>query len=278
MFLSKEDYEEPRCLLCKPTEVAPIPVGRVLGKLDEYLGKNDYPAAERHLKYWLMEAETGNDKRGMLTVSNEMIGLYRKAGREQECMEAAESVRNLLSDPDLDEEVTRGTSLINIATGYKAFGKTAEALPLYEEAMELYEKNLKERDSRLGGLYNNMAITLTALGEYDRAEELYGKALHVMSLNENGETDMAITYCNMADLTAARCDTGTEGITLDAEAERKIGEYLETARRLLDTETLPRDGYHAFVCEKCAPTFGYYGFFADEKELSERSEQIRRKL
>ena len=35
-----------------------------------------------------------------------------------------------------------------------------------------------------------------------------------------------------------------------------------------------RDGYYAFVCEKCASVFGYYGHFAYEKELYERSRRI----
>ena len=36
-FLSKEDYEEPCCPLSQPSSVTPIPTGRVIEKLDEYL-------------------------------------------------------------------------------------------------------------------------------------------------------------------------------------------------------------------------------------------------
>ena len=35
-----------------------------------------------------------------------------------------------------------------------------------------------------------------------------------------------------------------------------------------------RDGYYAFVCEKCASVFGYYGRFFYEKELTERARRI----
>ena len=58
------------------------------------------------------------------------------------------------------------------------------------------------------------------------------------------------------------------------QAEEQIREYLTTAERLLNTESLPQNGYYAFICEKCAPTFGYYGFFLTEKELSRRAEEI----
>ena len=52
-------------------EVTPIPIGRIIEKLDSYLNQNDYASAERHLRYWLSEAETCHDMRGKLTVLNE---------------------------------------------------------------------------------------------------------------------------------------------------------------------------------------------------------------
>lgn len=77
---------------------------------------------------------------------------------------------------------------------------------------------------------------------------------------------MAITYCNLADLVCAEV-----GMT---EGEARIEAYLNQAEQLLDTESLPRNGYYAFVCEKCAPAFGYYGYFLTEQELSARAREI----
>ena len=67
---------------------------------------------------------------------------------------------------------------------------------------------------------------------------------------------------------AAEAALGTE------QAEESVEEYLETAEKLLNTESLPRNGYYAFVCEKCAPVFGHYGYFATEAELKKRAEEI----
>jgi hypothetical protein len=53
-----------------------------------------------------------------------------------------------------------------------------------------------------------------------------------------------------------------------------VEEYLDRAEVLLNTESLPRNGYYAFVCEKCAPVFGHYGYFATEAELKRRAEEI----
>ena len=262
-FLSKADYEEPRCVLCKPTEVTPIPTRRVLDKLDEYLNAKDYAAAERHLKYWLTEAEIGGDNRGKLTVLNEQIGLYRKVDKPAEGLRAIESALALAEE--FSGTITYGTTLVNVATAYKAFGKAANALPLYEKAQSVYESTLPPTDGRLGGLYNNMALTVMELGDYAKAETLFQKALAIMAEQENGEIEMAITYCNLVDLVSAQL--GTDG-------EKQIEAYLDKAESLLDTPTLPHDGYYAFVCEKCASTFGYYGYFLTEQKLMKQAEVI----
>ena len=57
------------------------------------------------------------------------------------------------------------------------------------------------------------------------------------------------------------------------EGDEIITEHLNKAKEIL--ENYPnRDGYYAFVCEKCATVFGYYGHFFYEKELKERAEKI----
>ncbi len=265
-LLSKNDYEEPRCLLNMHPEVDPIPVRRIMEKLDSYLDRNDYDAAERHLLYWLAEADACRDARGRLTLLNEQIGLYRKRGKETECLRAAKDALALAESLEMENSVSYGTTLINAATAYKAFGDTGAALPLYEQAREIYELQLSPDDGRLGALYNNMALTVMETEHFREAEELFQKALSVMEKVPHGEADMAITLCNLADLTAA------EAGTLDGE--RRISQVLDRAYALLDTPDLPRDSYYAFVCEKCAPTFGYYGFFMAKRELLRRAEEI----
>ena len=266
MNLLKEDYEEAACLLEKPCVSYHIDINRVINKLDEYLNKNDYAGAERHLDYWLAESEQNHDQHAELTILNEQIGLYRKTERKTEATDASERAIFLANEMKLRKTVTMATTLINAATAYKAFGKAKEALPLYEEAKEIYETLLPEGDKRLAGLYNNMALAVMETNDCQKAEDLFFKALDVLKNIRNGEAEQAITYCNLCDLAAARL--GTEA------AEKIIEQYLEEAENLLNTENLPKDGYYAFVCEKCAPTFDYYGYFAVKNELLKRAESI----
>lgn len=266
--LSKEDYEEPCCPLKMNANqnVMPIPVGRVLQKLDGHLSRNDYASAESLLNFWHEEAKIGSDMRGELTILNEKVGLYRKLSKKEQCFSAITQCLSLINGGEFENTVTKGTTFLNCATGYCAFEQYEKALPLYREAAAIYEKYLKKTDERLGGLYNNTAICLMRLQKYDESRVLFGKALEIMSDVPHGEGEMAITYCNLADLESA--EKGIE------EAEEKINEYLEKAEELLNTPSLSADGNYAFICEKCAGTFGYYGFFMAERELSKRAREI----
>lgn len=269
--LKREDYAEPSCPFCtdgldgKKT-VHPIDVCRMTEKLNAYLDRNNYDAAERHLQYWLAEAQNGNDERGALSVRNEQMGLYRKRGKREESLNAVRQALSLLRALQFEGTLTAGTTYVNAATVYKAFGMAKDALPLYRAAQEIYEKSLREDDARLGGLYNNMALALADEKQFREAEACYRKALTVMAQVEHGEAEAAITYLNMADLAA-------EELGLLA-SEEIVSAYLDKAEALLQTPTLPRNGYYAFVCEKCAPTFDYFGRFAYARELKERSEEI----
>ena len=243
-----------------------IPVGRVIERLDACLAKNDYAAAERHLRYWLAEAEQQHDERGALTVLNEQIGLYRKLGRMTEGLAAIEKALPLAEALASGSRVALATTCINAATAYRAFDMAEKALPLYRRARTIYEEELKSEDPRLGGLYNNMALTVMTFGDFREAEELFEKALAVMAKQPHGEAEMAITCLNLADLVSSECGTEALGERIEA--------YLTRAEELLETEALPRDGYYAFVCEKCAPVFGFYGRADTQKKLTERAREI----
>ena len=264
--ISREEYEEPRCVLCMDQSAAPIPQRRVREKLDEYMSRRDYAGAERHLNYWLAEAQQNGDLRGEFFVRNEMMGHYRKVGdKDQAILNANESL-NLIDRLSFEGTLSAGTAYVNAATVYDAFGMPERSIELFDRAKAVYEGNLPETDGRLGGLYNNMGLAYMALGRFGEAYESFLKALDVMGKVEHGALEQAITYLNLAN--AVELEHGLE------KGEKKIEQYLEKAAALLDDGTLPRDGYYAFVCEKCAPTFDYYGYFLIADDLNERAKAI----
>ena len=242
-----------------------ISTDRIISKLDEYLYKNDYASAERHLRYWLSESLNEGNASAEMLVRNELMGLYRKLGREKEALESADTALRRIDEIGIGHQVGAATTYLNSATVYKAFGMAEMGMPLFEKARCIYEKELDKADSRLGGLYNNMALSLVDMGRYIEANELYLKAVSVMERLENGSLEVAITYLNMA--SAAEAEHGL------IDAEEHIQEYVERAQVLLEA-CEQRDGYYAFVCEKCASVFDYYGYFLYAAELKERARRI----
>lgn len=242
-----------------------ISIDRILEKLDGYLNKNDYASAERHLIYWVSEAEAAGDVRVELTLRNELMGLYRKTGKREQALECVRIALGKIEKAGAGDTAFAATTYLNSATVYKAFSMAEQGVELFNKAREIYERELDKNDARLGGLYNNMGLALVDLKRFDEAKELYGAAISIMEKQERGELEVAITYLNLA--TAAEAELGLEG------ADGQIQEYLSIAENLLEGHKI-RDGYYAFVCDKCASVFGYYGHFIYEKELYRRAKAI----
>ena len=283
--------------------IRPIPQRRVIEKMNEYMSRRDYAGAERHLLYWLAEAQLGRDRDGQLMLRNEMVGHYRKTGQKDKAMESAREALALLAEMGLEDAVIAGTTYVNIATACNAFGDFERSRELFEKARAVYEGSEHVEPQLLGGLYNNMALTYAALGRYEEALALYEKAVGVMADVPDGELEQAITFLNMAN--AVEAQLGME------EGESRIYELVDRAEALLERKgremlgadgaggrgpqpngsaakeaALPlrersreeraRIGYYAFVCEKCAPTFEYYGYFLTAEALKETAEKIYR--
>ena len=268
-YIRPEDYEEPTCLLdMGDGGEAPadrIPVRRIIGKLDEYLQKSDYPAAERHLNYWLAEARQGRDRAGELALINELMGMYRNADRRKEGIAAAERGLELTKSMGEEESVTGATTFLNAATVFKAFGMAERAVPLYEKAKVIYESKLDGNEYKLGGLYNNMALALVDVKRFSEAYALYAKAMEVMKNCPDCEAEQAVTCLNEAN--AVEAELGLD------EGAGRIDELLDEAEKLLDTPSLMKTGYYAYYCGRCAPTFDYYGRFAYAQTLRERAKK-----
>ena len=267
------DYKEPRCLLCdgkdfyypdgkKPIER--IPVNRIISKIDECFEKNDMAGAGKVLEYWANEAVAFNDLDGELAVMSEMMGYYRKTGEKEKALKSVKRGFELINLTGREKDVSTATVMLNGATTLKAFGQAEKAEKIYGEVLEVYNKFLDKNDEKFGGFYNNFALCLQDLKKYEKAEDCFKKALAVMKNVKGGKPDMAITYSNLATLYE---------LWLGGE-DKKIEECLDKAFSLLDGDDVTKNGYYAYVCEKCAPVFGYFGYFLQDAELKKRAKEI----
>ena len=267
------DYKEPSCVLCGgedfyyPDRDKPqgrIPVDRIILKLDAFFEKNDLEGAEKHLTYWQNEAVALKDKEGELTIVSEMIGLFRKTGDAERASVAVSRGIELVDYLHLSDSISGATVYLNAATTMKAFGNASAAMPYYDRAAEVYEKLLDKDDRRKAGLYNNRALAYTDLGKIDLAEKDYLSALDVLSLTKGNENEIAVTYVNYAHL----CEEDrTKSVFFPIELMKKAWDNL-------NGNDVVRNGNHAAVCDKCAPSFAHFGMNAESKELAARAKEI----
>lgn len=243
-----------------------ININELISELDYILSKNDYNAAREFLEKWVMIAQNQNDNKSLFSLCNECIGLYRKVSDKENCYKYCEKALDLLIALNIENSVTGATAYTNCATAYKAFGEAERSIPFFEKAVTLYEGLLSENDRRLAGLYNNFALSLVDIKEYEKAITLYEKAIDVLNRNPEFNLEQAVSYLNMAN--AVEAQKGLEN------ACEEIDVLLDKAEKGLNENYSETDGNYAFVCEKCAPTFGYYGRFLYENELKERARKI----
>ena len=243
-----------------------ININSVISSLDKILRRNDYESARAFLEEWVFVAESRNDLKALFSLSNECIGLYRKTGNKESCFKYCEKALSLLKPLNIEVSVSGATAFINCATAFKAFGEAEKSIPYFEKAALLYESLLPCNDRRLAGLYNNYALSLVDLKNYEKAIELYEKAINILNENPRFNLEQAVSYLNMANAVEAQ-------LGLEAACD-KINGFLDKAERILNENYSEEDGNYAFVCEKCAPTFSYYGRFLFEQELKERARII----
>jgi tetratricopeptide (TPR) repeat protein len=246
-------------------------ITRILSKLDGLFARKEYAEAEKLLRYWEAEGERSGDDKVYYLAVNEQMGLYRKLGRKDDALSAVRKMLRHLDRTGRRMSIEGATALLNAGTVYKAFEMSEEGLPFFEEAAFVYEELLKPDDKRLAGLYNNMSSALSDTGRLDEALDLCEKALGILAKKPGNEAEEAITYLNMTAMYEAR--DGRE------KAETDIEHCLTEAwKKLMAAAPVTEEGYLAFVYEKCAPTFEYYGWFMAGNELQKRAEEIYERL
>lgn len=269
MSLEPEDYKEPPCLLdmgqcacgdgnCSCSQR--IPLEEIIARCDELFNAEKSAELGEFLRHWRQEARKLKDLKGELSILSELMGHYRMNNDPQRGIEAVESGIGLIKKLGLSGELSAGTILLNGATALQSFGKVEQALSLYAESARIYERHLAPEDWRFAGLYNNMAAAYSEKGEYKLAEKCYLRALDVLKSCGN-LPDSAVTCLNLAQLYRL---WNNDAVLIEG--------MLECARECFDAPDLPRDGYYAHTCRKCASGFGALGRKDIEEELNKRAD------
>ncbi len=252
-----------KCQGCSKENNARVPIMRVIAKLDEHFAHNDLEGAVELLEYWNSEAKNIGDPRGRLEILNEQIGIYRRTFSRDKALATVADALDIIETESLQNSLSVGTIYVNMATTLKAFGKVQEAMPYYGKAGEIFNTHTNTPLFQKAALNNNMASALTELGCFNEAEQCYLEAIEMLKGDSNYFGEIAVSYVNLAHLyeDMARLDT-------------QIYDVMDKAWEYLNKPEVTHDGNYAFVCTKCAPSFGYFGFDERERYLNDKAEKI----
>lgn len=220
----------------------------IIAGLDKLLFSGDDAAAGEYLDRWCQRAQEVGDWRTELTLQSELMGFHRRTSDKNAAMAAVERGLELIREHRLGSTVSGATIFLNAATTLKAYGMAEQSIPMFVQTCRVYSQTLDPLDYRFGGLYNNMALSYADIGEYDTAEGYYKKALGVIVHCDTPQNELAVTYCNLAEL--------YERMGREADIAKALNLALDNLR----SPALPHDGYYDFTVSKCLPTFEHFGY------------------
>jgi len=168
-------------------------------KLDEMFIKGKTPEEiDQYLCDSLAKANEEQDYGAYVSIGNEMIGFYRSISQYEKCFRISEDTLMLMEELQLDGTEHFATTLLNVATGYRAAGRLNESLSYYTRALQIYEQILAPDDYRFASLYNNISILLEQLNDNEKAVIFLERALEIIDKIPEGASEQASTRTNLA--------------------------------------------------------------------------------
>lgn len=166
-----------------------------LRELDAIFKSGEHHRIEPFLVEHLQQAEAEGDKPSQLTLQNELMGYYRALSRFREALALGEKALSLLESMGYKGSVPYATTLLNVATAYRAEGQVQKAIGMYEEVMQIYAVNRVEA-YHVASLYNNLSLAYQEAGQHEKAIELLDRAMPIVQGLPEGAVHVATTHSN----------------------------------------------------------------------------------
>lgn len=170
----------------------------ILRELDGFFRNGEYTKVEPFLLENLNRANAESDKAAALTLLNELMGFYRGMSRFQESLAVAGKALHLMEEMGFKGTVPYATTLLNVATAYRADGQTAKAIELFEEVGRIYTARRVNDAYLVASLYNNLSLAYQESDDHEKAIRYLEMALPLVKSLNAGSVEVAVTYTNLA--------------------------------------------------------------------------------
>ena len=161
-------------------------VKEMLAKLDYFYEQGRLKEAEKLLDSSLEDAKENRNYSAMLTIYNEMEGLYRTTGRADKAADISDKALSLIVQMGLGNTTHHATTLQNGATANRVAGNCEKALDMYCQAAEIYKNLGMQTSYQMASLYNNISHIYQQQNRHE-------KALNTVSQIPDSEAEIATT-------------------------------------------------------------------------------------
>lgn len=217
---------------------------RVFAEADQYFAAHDLAGASLYLENQAIKFRSEKNIGSELTILNELIGLYRKMFKSEDAARCMKRAEEIIEELELQDHVAAATTYLNYATACRAYRKFEEAKEYFEKVRPIYEKELQQNDYQMASYYNNVALLMLDMKDYEQGEQYLYKALESLKGLPKSSGEIATTHMTLAHLYKALDPEGS------IDNERSLKE-IETVMDILENWTEGESSYYAFVCDSC---------------------------
>lgn len=170
----------------------------LLRQIDRLLEENKGAQAQALMEESLERALQSGDRNSAVTLLNELIGFCRETGQTEKSYYYGEAVLNILQDMGLAGTLPFATSVLNIASAYRAGGRLEDAMTCYLAVEQIYRQVLEPDDMLIASLYNNKALLYQEMGDFENACVYLEQALEIALRHPDRYYEQASSYANLA--------------------------------------------------------------------------------
>ena len=160
----------------------------IFNRADELFDDDRPDEAGEYLARTAQQAYCDGNYSAALSIFNELTGYYRNSGNIDAAWLCVDKILELLDRLDLWNTAPAATSLLNIASVYRAAGMPTDAISIYKKCEPIFVSE-GIGDKRLAGLYNNICTAALETGRSEDALYYAEKAWHIaQKVHMDGES------------------------------------------------------------------------------------------
>lgn len=170
----------------------------LLKELEQMFAEQKTEQAEIFLSDNLKKAMEENDTSAVLTIVNELIGLYRDTSQFENMLLYCRQSLKLMKNIGLEGTNPYAKALLNVANAYRAAGMQEESLQVYDQVKGIYEQILEKQDLDWAAYYNNLGLLYQEMNRHEEACLSFEKALSIVEAHQEERIKQAVTHGNLA--------------------------------------------------------------------------------